>query len=152
MRERGSQPRSRVLAFRRMKPDGDLAETLHLAPEEDVILLQRVRLADRVPFCIESAHLPLGMFPDLLDRFDPRGSLYQVLEDQYAVKIAMADEVAEAGVANAEEARLLHVRVRAPVFRFTRVAYLPQGNPVEFVKSTYRGDRCKVVSRLSRQV
>jgi GntR family transcriptional regulator len=152
MQARGSHPRSRVLAFRRMKPDRELAEALHLAADEDVILLRRVRLADMVPFCIESAHLPLSMFPDLLEHFDPRGSLYQAIESRYGVKIAMADEVAEAGIANAEEARLLRIRVRAPVFRFTRVAYLRQGKPVEFVKSTYRGDRCKVVNRLSRQV
>jgi len=38
------------------------------------------------------------------------------------------------------------------VFRFTRTAYLHDGQPIEFVKSTYRGDRCKVVSRLTRQV
>jgi hypothetical protein len=29
---------------------------------------------------------------------------------------------------------------------------LHSGEPVEFVRSVYRGDRCKVVTRLSRQV
>ena len=125
-----------------MKPDADLAETLHLAKDEDVILLRRVRLADMVLFCIESTHLPWQMFPDLLERFNPRGSLYQTLEDQYAVKTSMADEVAEAGVANAEEARLLRVRVRAPRLSFhlgclstvsPGLLIYVKGKPVEFV-------------------
>src|SRR5690348_17798072 len=42
-------------------------------------------------------------------------------------------------------------RKNSPVFRFTRTAYLLTGEPVEFVKSAYRGDRCKVVNRLTRQ-
>ena len=50
----------------------------------------------------------------------------------------------------AEEAKLLRIRKKAPVFHFTRTAYLADGKPVEFVSSTYRGDRCKVVSRLTR--
>ena len=37
------------------------------------------------------------------------------------------------------------------MFRFTRTAYLLSGEPVEFVNSVYRGDRCKVVNRLTRQ-
>lgn len=151
MRARGSEPRSRVLVFKRMRPDSELVETLHLAPGEEVILLKRVRLADLVPLSIESAHLPLRMCPDLLENFDPRESLYEALAARYGIQINLADEVAEAGVANAEEARLLRIRGRAPVFRFTRVAYLQGGEPVEFVKSTYRGDRCKVVNRLTRQ-
>ena len=152
MQARGSKPRSRVLAFKRISPDGETATTLHLSAKEDVILVRRVRIADSVPFSIESAHLPLKRFPGLLEQFDPRGSLYQMLAQRYGVQIAAADEVAEAGIANTEEARLLRISRRAPVFRFTRVAYMRGGQPVEFVKSTYRGDRCKVVNRLTRQI
>jgi len=149
---RGFKPRSKVLAFDRVRPGAEVAEALHLAPEEDVILLRRVRLADSVPLCIERSHLPLRLCPDLLKHFDPSTSLYQTLAERYGIQIDLADEVAEAGLAKAEEARLLRIRARAPVFRFTRTAYLVNGEPVEFVKSTYRGDRCKVVSRLSRQL
>jgi GntR family transcriptional regulator len=152
MRARGSKPGSRVLAFKRLKPGREIAGTLHLAPEEEVILLRRIRMADSVPYCIECAHLSFRWFPELLKNFDPRNSLYQALAEQYGIQIAAADEVAEAGAANAEEARLLRIRRKAPVFRFTRVAYLRDGQPVEFVKSTYRGDRCRVVNRLTRQI
>jgi GntR family transcriptional regulator len=149
---RGFKPGSKVLAFKRARPESDVAEALHLAPEEDVILLRRVRLADSVPLCIEGSHLPLRLFPDLMKHFDPGTSLYETLAARYGIQIDLADEIAEAGLAKAEESRLLRIRARAPVFRFTRTAYLVNGEPVEFVKSTYRGDRCKVVNRLSRQI
>lgn len=152
MKARGSKPSSRVLAFKRSKPSREIAGTLHLGAAEEVILLRRVRMADSIPYCIECAHLPFRRFPGLLENFDPSKSLYQALAENYGVQIAAADEVAEAATANTEEARLLRIRKKSPVFRFTRVAYLRDGQPVEFVQSTYRGDRCRVVNRLTRQI
>ena len=152
MNSRGSQPRSKVLAFKRIQPEGEVAEALHLDPAEAVIFLRRVRMADSAPLCIEATHLPARLCPDLLETFEPSGSLYRALMEQYGLQVQMADEVAEASVATATEAKLLRVRGRSPVFRFTRTAYLHNGQPIEFVKSTYRGDRCKVVNRLTRHL
>jgi GntR family transcriptional regulator len=152
MNSRGSQPRSKVLAFKRIQPEGDVAEALHLDPAEEVIFLKRVRMADSAPLCIEATHLPARLCPDLLERFEPSGSLYRALAEHYGLQIHAADEVAEASVASSEEAKLLRFRTKSPVFRFTRTAYVHDGQPVEFVKSTYRGDRCKVVNRLTRQL
>ena len=151
IRARGSRPRSRVLAFKRVHPASDVAEALHLSAQDEVFLLRRVRLADSMPLCIECTHIPARLCPGLQKKFDPRQSLYQTLSEHYGIQIELADEVAEAAVASAEEARLLRIRKKAPVFRFTRTAYLLSGEPVEFVKSVYRGDRCKVVNRLTRQ-
>jgi GntR family transcriptional regulator len=152
MKDRGSRPRSKVLAFKRMLPDEDVVEALHLNPSEEVIFLRRVRMADSAPLCIEATHLPARLCPDFLETFEPSGSLYQALTERYGLQVQMADEVAEASVATAAEAKLLRVRGKSPVFRFTRTAYLHNGEPIEFVKSTYRGDRCKVVNRLTRQL
>lgn len=152
MKVRGSQPRSKVLAFKRIHPDGEVAEALHLNPAEEVIFLRRVRIADSAPLCLEAAHVPARLCPDLLESFDPTGSLYQELAQRYGIQIDLADEVAEASLATAAEARLLRIRPRSAVFRFTRTAYIRSGQPVEFVRSVYRGDRCKVVNRLNRQI
>lgn len=152
MKDRGSRPRSRVLGFKRIHPDEDVAEALHLNLSEEVIFLRRVRIADSAPLCIEAAHLPARLCPDFLETFEPSGSLYQALAERYGLQVQMADEVAEASIATAAEAKLLRVRGKSPVFRFTRTAYLLNGQPIEFVKSTYRGDRCKVVNRLTRQL
>src|SRR5258708_13333976 len=45
MKDRGSRPTSKVLAFKRILPDEDVAEALHLSPEEEVFLLRRLRMA-----------------------------------------------------------------------------------------------------------
>jgi GntR family transcriptional regulator len=151
MRLRGSRPRSTVLAFRKTRPNSQVAEALHLSSKEEVFLLRRVRLADSVPLCIECAHVPVRLCPDLQETLNPTASLYRTLQEHYGIQIEIADEVAEASLATVEDARLLRIRKKAPVFRFTRTAYFRSGEPVEFVKSVYRGDRCRVVNRLTRQ-
>jgi GntR family transcriptional regulator len=152
MTARGSRPRSKILAFKRIRPDSEVAEALRIAADSEVFLLRRVRMADSASLCVECTHIPVRLCPDLLDVFAHGGSLYKTLGEHYGIQIEYADEVAEASAASSEEARLLRIRKKAPVFRFIRTAYLNNGEPIEFVRSVYRGDRCKIVTRLSRQL
>ena len=100
---------------------------------------------------IECSSLPLRLCPDLLETFDPRNSLYEALAERYGINMIVADEVAEAGLSDSETARLLRIAKGSPVFLFTRISYVQSGQPIEHVKSTYRGDRYKIVNRLTRQ-
>jgi len=109
-------------------------------------------MAGTSPMGLEWSRLPLRVCPDLLQSFDPSRSLYQALSERYGVHIVAADEVAEAGLAGGEEAKLLKVPRNSPVFLFTRTSYGQNGQPVEYVKSTYRGDRFKIVNRLTQPV
>jgi GntR family transcriptional regulator len=146
----GLKPRSRVLAFDTIGAPAQAAGPLQVTPGEPVVRLRRVRVADSSPMGIECSHLPLKLCPSLMKTFNPRGSLYQALSTEHGIELFFADEVVEAGLANADEARLLGIRRGSPVFFFTRTSYLQDGRPVEFVKATYRADRYKIVSRLTR--
>jgi GntR family transcriptional regulator len=145
---RGGRPASRVLAFEEVSADLEVAHALHLTEKATVVRLKRVRIADSVPMSIEESFLSAKLFPRFVEIFDPRTSLYQVLAERYGIRMAAADEVAEASLARAEEARLLRIKKDGPVFVLTRISYAESGQPVEFVRSTYRGDRWKLVSRL----
>jgi GntR family transcriptional regulator len=141
-----------VLTFEPILASAEVATALRLAPDEQILRLRRVRLADSVSVCIETTHVPHKIFPDLLTTFEPTQSLYHEMAERYGIRVAYADEVAEASAATPAEAKLLRIRHKAPVFRFTRTAFSADGRAIEFVKSVYRGDRCKVVSRLTSQV
>lgn len=145
----GSRPTSRVLAFEEVPANSELSGALHLTPRANVFRLKRVRIAGSVPMSIEECFLPSKLCPKLLDVFDPRTSLYQVLSQKYGMRMTAADEVAEASLAHAEEARLLQIKKGAPVFLLKRITYADSSQPVEFVRSVYRGDRWKLVSRLT---
>ncbi len=150
MKARGSRPGSRVLSFGIRTGSREVLEALHLRPGEQVIELRRVRHANTLPMGIECSSLPLQLCPDLLDTFDPRTSLYRVLAERYGIDMIVADEVAEVGLATRVDARLLRISDKSPVFLFTRTSYVQSGRPVEYVRATYRGDRYKIVNRLTR--
>ncbi|MGA2858884.1 MAG: GntR family transcriptional regulator [Candidatus Sulfotelmatobacter sp.] len=150
MTARDLQPRSKVLSFETAPANGEIAAALQIAPGESVFKLRRIRLADSTPMGIECSYIAQHLCPDLLTTFDPSGSLYQALFERYRIQMAVADEVVEAALAKTEEARLLHIPKGSPVFLFTRTSCVQSGQPVEYVKSTYRGDRYKIAHRLTR--
>jgi GntR family transcriptional regulator len=150
MKARGSVPRSKVLAFEIQQAKPKVAEALHLRAGDQVIFLKRLRQANTLPLGIECSSIPLRLCPDLLENFDPRGSLYETLAERYGIHMVVADEVVEVGLATAEQAKLLRIAKGSPVFLFTRTSYVQSGQPTEYVESVYRGDRYKVVNRLTR--
>jgi GntR family transcriptional regulator len=149
-RSRGATPHSELVSFRIQAPGLETRAALALSPQERVFRLRRVRYADALPMGIECSCLPVHLCPHLLETFDPETSLYQELAERYGIQLMVTNEVIEVGKASAEEARLLRIAPKSPVFLFTRVSFLESGKPVEHVKSVYRGDRYKIVNRLVR--
>jgi GntR family transcriptional regulator len=150
MRARGSAPSSKLLSFRAQAGTREVRTALEIKPGQKVLQLRRVRYADGHPMGIECSSLPHQLCPDLLHTFDPSGSLYEKLAERYGIQMAVTDEVVEVGRATAADAKLLKIAPRSPVFLFTRTCYGENGKPLEFVKSVYRGDRYKIVQRLTR--
>jgi GntR family transcriptional regulator len=150
MKTRGLRATSKLLLFEKVEADEEIAAALHVPNGEPLAKLQRIRLADGSPMGIECSYIPQHFCPDLLHVFDPSSSLYQALSERYGIRIAVADEVVEAALATAREARILQIRKGSPVFVFTRVSRVQSGQPIEYVKSTYRADRYKIRHRLTR--
>jgi len=150
MKLRGSTPRSRVLSLRLCAPGSEVRKALELGAGEKIYRLHRVRVADGVPMGVECSWLPAHSCPDLPSVFEPDASLYRTLAERYGIQLHSANEVVEVGKASADEARLLRIAPRSPVFLFTRTSFLESGKPAEYVKSTFRGDRYQIVNRLTR--
>lgn len=146
----GATPSSKALSFRIQPPNQEVKEALRLGNKDKVFCLRRVRYGDEVPMGIECSCLPVQLCPGLIETFDPATSLYEELSGQYGIQLMVTDEVVEVGKVSAEEARLLKIAAKSPVFLFTRVSYLENGTPAEHVKSIYPGERYKVVNRLMR--
>jgi len=141
---------SKVLSLDVVPAPPEIAGALRVPPHSEIIRLHRLRIAVSLPMALEMSHLPRHLCPDLVEHFRPGDSLYETLWKRYGIRIQVADETVEVGLAGAEDVRRLRVRKGSPLFLFTRVAYLADGQPVEYVKSRYRADRYKIVSRLMR--
>jgi GntR family transcriptional regulator len=98
---------------------------------------------------LESSHLPAARFPGLLSRLRRESSLYALLTEHYGVEPVEAEETIETASAAPREAELLQVDIGAPILVLGRHSFAADGEPIEYVRSWYRGDRYRFVARLS---
>lgn len=143
-------PGSKLLLAVEEPADVDVARDLVLSPGAAVHHLRRLRLADGTPMCLEDVHIPVAVAPGLLDRFT-EGSLYQYLENTYAIVPVRADQTMRATVVGAAEAQLLDVPPHSPAMQVSRVAYDARDRPVERAVTLYRADRYDFRVTVSRR-
>jgi GntR family transcriptional regulator len=148
MRQRGMIPASRLLEQSVVPPNEEQCEKLRMKATHRLLRLRRLRLADGIPMAVELSHVPLNAFPGL-DTYDfSAHSLYEVMRDQYGVRVGWADEVIEALPATIEEAELLTIPRRSSILSITRVIITTNEVPVEMACSRYRGDRYRASIRI----
>lgn len=152
VRARGNRPSSRVLEARVGYPTGDAAVGLGVNGGDPVVILTRLRLADGHPLALETAYLPAALVPELLSHDFAVESLYDVLENQYGLQLVHAEQRIEAALATARELELLQMVSPAAVLRMRRLTLTADRTPVEWVLSTYRGDRYSFYTTLSARL
>lgn len=147
MLRRGLSPSTVVLSLSVQAAEQRIAQALWLTPGEEVIVLERLRLADDKPMALEVSHMPYRRFPDFLTAgFDlARTSLYETLRRHYNVEFARAIETLEARSALSREAELLGIASGAPLLARERTTLDRADVPLEHVRSLYRADRYRFV-------
>jgi GntR family transcriptional regulator len=148
MKHLGMVPSSKLLEQTAVKASEELAEKLKVEPEEMVMRLRRLRLADGIPMALEESHVPLRQFPGLHKINFAKQSLYFVLRESFGVRVAWADEVIEALPATREESELLTIPKRASILSISRIITTTEETPIEVACSRYRGDRYKASIRV----
>ncbi len=143
MTKRGARPSSQVLSARIIPTGPTLAGLFKVVQGAEVVELSRLRFSNDLPLCIEVAHIPHYLCPNIL-RFDfTHESLYQVFEREYGYRLARAEQTMQACLANARELELLQMTSPASVLRIERLTYTQQEVLLEYVTSAYRGDLYK---------
>jgi GntR family transcriptional regulator len=149
MRRRGMVPGSRTLELKVVPAGARLGRRLQLSPEEPVVRVKRLRLADGEPMALEVLHVPAALVPGLSQADLENRSFYELMEERYGVLISSATQTIEPTVTSAEESEALGVPLHSPAFLFERTTLTVSGRPMEFVRSFYRGDRYQLVTELT---
>lgn len=144
--EEGWRPGSTVLAVDVVEADGNLAHHLRLAPGSPVHRVARLRTQADEPIALETAHLP-GPLHHLAEELDRRGSLYRTMAEAYGIDLDAVEDIVETTQADPVTANLLGVEVGLPLLLVHRTAWDANGQPVEWTRSLFRGDRFRFVAR-----
>ncbi|WP_411104832.1 GntR family transcriptional regulator [Streptomyces sp. cmx-4-9] len=140
---------SRLLEFTTVPAGARVGRKLRLSPAAQIVYVARLRLVDGYPMAIEHLHIPAALVPGLTSRELEHGDLYEHLRTHHGVYVNEATQTIEPTVVTRAEAELLEVPELSPALLFERLTTDTSGQPVEYVHSLYRGDRYRIVSRLT---
>jgi GntR family transcriptional regulator len=141
---------SRVLSFSVVDNEQAVAARLGLADNTALSKLSRLRLGADQPFALETCYWPAQEFNRLTRASFSRGSLFSILEHDYGIQLAYADEEADAAAAESTTANLLQVPRGHPLLRIRQVIYSTQGKATLYVLGLYRSDRYNLLVRRFR--
>jgi GntR family transcriptional regulator len=135
----GHSPSSRVLHIREIS----VTETPFTFGEHVTTLLaiERVRLSDGEPVALEQLVLPLPRFAGFRDMDLTTASVYETLEQHFAVRIRLGDFTLDIDTVDARQADLLDVSPGTPVFLMTGSVFDQGDRTVMGVQCYYRKDR-----------
>ncbi|MFD3535667.1 GntR family transcriptional regulator [Streptomyces sp. NPDC058664] len=146
-RDRGAWT-STVLDLRTVRAGARIGRKLTISPAAELVQVTRLRRVDGAPIALEHLYVPAELVPGLTAA-DMEGGFYAHLREKRGIRTAHAVQSIEPTVLSEEEAALLGVPVLSPALLFDRTTSDTTGRPVEYVRSLYRGDRYRIVSRLA---
>ena len=148
MRQRGLTPRTRILFTGLVPAPAEIAERLKVPEGEELARIDRLRLADEEPMCVEESFLVHRYIPGILGYDFSVNSLREVKEKNYGVQWSRAMQTIQAIPAALNIARLLCIRAGAPLLYFDRVTFSQDDIPLEYLRVYYRADRYVLYNEL----
>ena len=141
MSGRGMPVSSKLLSLDVIDTEPEVAARLALPAASSLVKIERLRLGGNEPFAIETCYLSGAEFGGLTQARLDRSSLFSILEHDYGLEIAHADEEVDATTVDSQSARLLGVPQGAAVLRIRQKIYSTKGKVAIYVLGLYRSDR-----------
>ncbi len=132
---------SKVVFLKVVDDEHEIAARLALPSNSRLLKLERIRFGGEEPFALETCYFSAEEFSGLSRAVVERGSLFSLLEREYGVEIAHADEEIDATLPDRTTSRLLSISAEQPLLRIRQTIYSTKGKPTVYVLGLYRADR-----------
>jgi GntR family transcriptional regulator len=150
MRALRLEPTAEVVTRREVQADNLVAERLALQPGEQVMLIERIRLANGEPLSFDVTYLPLEIGRQLAQENLVVYPIFELLEAKHGIALGEADYRIEAANASARIARYLKLKTNDALLLIERTTYAADGTPIDYEQLHYRGDRVRYRLKLNR--
>lgn len=150
MSSRGLSAHSKVLCLGIVDNEHEIAARLGLPATGRLVKLERLRLSADEPYALETCYLSGEEFSKLVSASLERGSLFAVLEHDFGVELAYADEEIDATAADSRTAEHLAVPRGAPMLRIRQLIYSTGGKATIYALGLYRSGRHTLTIRRFR--
>ena len=137
----GRMPAKEILSLETRTPDRREAEALSLPGSSRVHVYEGLSLADDQPIALFRSIFPAARFPDLPETLRRNRSVTAALVEYGVKDYTRAFTRLTAKVATPTQALHLNLREGAPLMRTVSVNIDPQGEPIEYGRTWFAGDR-----------
>ncbi|HFH9838356.1 TPA: GntR family transcriptional regulator [Streptococcus suis] len=141
MKRIGKIPKTSILLLRTIATNDYLSKNLQLQVGQEVVELERLRLADGVPMMLERTYIPANLVPGLTEERLNQKPLYEIFAEDYGQTIRLAEEEFYASLALDNEANLLGISPNGPVLHLLRKTYNDKNMLIEYTFSIARADQ-----------
>jgi GntR family transcriptional regulator len=136
-KKNGQKPGNRILTFEVRAAWPQICQRLQLEPDEKVLVMERLLLADETPVGLEFSYMPAKYYGGVTrEMFEGGVSTFALMEEQGLIPDKGVDELAVATM-EPREAEVLQREVGEPVLIRFRVTLSPEGLPIKGSRAIY---------------
>jgi len=143
LKSQGFSVGTRLVSASLEHPPEPVADFLGVDVTELVACILRVRFADGDSLSLERMYVSAARFPSLLES-SLQGSMYDLFEKRFGVRVGFVEETIEAAAAPRHVATLLGLAEGDPLLRLVRLALDTDGVPFEYSVDLFRSDRTRL--------
>lgn len=140
MQSRGYTTFAKVLNNKIIKAPDNVAQSLQLDTNENVVLIERIRYANDKPLALESCYLSAGLFGDLIYEDFSMKSLNRTIETKYNIKFSYAEQFIGTEIAKKKLMQIFGIEKPIAILAMRRISYDETNRPIQYTISRYRGD------------
>lgn len=140
METEGKTPSSKTLSYKIIEPTFKESQALELKDNERVLRMERLRLGDGEPICLETTTVSAKLIQGI-KQVDVTESFYRSLEVKKGIIPASAKQYISAILANDRVAKMLAIKPGDPILKLKQISYLKNKKPLEFVETQYVAQR-----------
>jgi DNA-binding GntR family transcriptional regulator len=141
---------TRVLNQQLIVPPQRITSLLATPPDEQVLLLERVRLVRQTPIVYLINYIRANRCPGVENTNFEKYRLFETLEDHYHLALGWGQRTFEAQSADEKIASALEITLNDPIMHMEQLIYLRDGNPIEFSTIWFRGPSFRLSAIVKR--
>ena len=133
METEGKTPSSKTLSYKIIEPTFKESQALELKDNERVLRMERLRLGDGEPICLETTTVSAKLIQGI-KQVDVTESFYRSLEVKKGIIPASAKQYISAILANDRVAKMLAIKPGDPILKLKQISYLKKQNHLNLWK------------------
>ncbi len=149
IRAHGYAPSTQILDLHTESAGEDVAENLEIAPDDEVLVVKKLFLADGQPVIYAQNRIATALFTKPYTAQDFRTPVYQFLEENGRNRLAYYLSEIVPIITGTDLAQTLHIQPNTALLSFSEIGYDADNNPIIKSTSCFRDDliRLRLIRR-----